>query len=635
MFEEFYKKKKISLRTQKKRSNFLEPEEVLFHDKAQSKADEDKLYRLEVSFGSWGLKMIGWLGGLILVLVLISIFNHSIVEGEKFRLRAQNNSLKFITIPSDRGVIYDRFGKVLASNSVAFDLVFLPSYLPVDMEERGNQLNTLREKLDLSDEDWSKMMDIKPSQFFEGVVLKNNLSSSEAIVLESSLADFSAVQVIKQPKRQYRDSKAFSHVLGYLGRASEEDLALNPEVSNFDKIGQAGLEKSYDDILRGKSGRIAISRDARQNILGETIDRSPQGGDNLHTTLDADFQEFLYERLDKQIKSIDSSGGAVAIAMDSETGEILALVSYPVFDIEEMSSSLSQEDFDLLLRSKEKPFFNRAISGLYSPGSTLKPIIALAALEENIINPTDKVITNGRLVIPNPYNPDYPSVFVDWKNHGMVDMYSAIARSSNVYFYIVGGGFEDFKGLGINKIAEYLESFDFNSLTGIDISGENSSLVPRPENKDIWRIGDTYNTSIGQGDVLVSPIRLLVALNSIVNEGKVLTPILNSNSSKNLEALSFELENLEEVKKGMIETVESSEGTGRILNDLPFSSGGKSGTAQIFNNTQLNALFFSFAPAKDPKVSLLVLIEKAKDGALNATPVIKDALMWYFENRGF
>jgi len=365
-------------------------------------------------------------------------------------------------------------------------------------------------------------------------------------------------------------------------------------------------------------------------------------------TVDKEFQEYLYNRLRNQVNSLGGERGALAIAIDSESGAVLALVSYPGFNANSFSTGISQDDFNALVKAKTKPLFNRTITGLYSPGSTIKPLMAAAALEEGIIDPNKKIETHGSISIPNPYDPEHPSIFPDWKNHGYVNMFDAIARSSNVYFYTIGGGFGDIAGLGINRIGTYLKKFGFDQLSGIDLTNEDFGSIPTPENKkgDIWRIGDTYHVSIGQGDLLVTPIRLLIDLNSLVNGGKIMKPYLlasvsdpdgktiKENKPEALLENFLKPETAATIKKAMIQTVTSPSGTGYVLNDLPFTVGGKSGTAQIEANTKVNALFFAFAPTDHPKISLLVLVENAKEGALNAIPVVKDSLLWYYQNRG-
>jgi penicillin-binding protein 2 len=632
-----------------RKNSFLEPEEVLFNKEALSRlAPEENIQKLEVEVGKWGLKLLSYLGVFLFLGSLFFVFYFNVIKSDYFKASAEKNSLKYISIPAERGLIYDRFGKPLLYNKPVFDLVFFPNYLPIEEEKRNELFIKVETEVGYSIGEIKEIIENQPGAFLKSFILKSDLTNQEVIGLESAFVGYPAIQVIRQDVRDYDSPLSFSHLLGYLGRVSADDLKKDSKLLDFERIGKAGLESFYENELRGEPGQITVLRDASMQILGQSTGAEPTAGNNLYLSIDKEFQEYLYNRLRQQVYSLGGERGAVGIVMDTQTGEILSLVSYPGFDNNSFSVGISQKEYSSLVNSKSQPLFNRVIAGAYNPGSTLKPLMAAAGLEEDLIDPSKKIETHGFLSIPNPYNPESPSIFPDWKNHGYVNMYDAIARSSNVYFYILGGGFGGVEGLGIDRIAQYLEKFGFDKLTGLDIAGENTGFVPTPENKkdDIWRIGDTYHASIGQGDVLATPIRLLTDLNYMVNGGCILKPYLVKKITDSQENIKSEAqsscfaeniikkENLDLVKKAMIETVESSNGTGKTLNDLPFTSGGKSGTAQTASNTKLNALFFAFAPAENPKISMLILIENAKDGALNAIPVAKDALLWYYQNRG-
>ncbi len=640
----FRRYKKIS-----RKNNFLEPEEVLFNKEALSRlAPEENIQKLEVEVGKWGLKLLSYAGVLLFLGSLFFIFYFNVIKADYFKASAEKNSLKYIAVPAERGLIYDRFNKPLLYNKPVFDLVFLPNYLPVKEGERNELFTKIEVEIGYSTEQIKELIKSQPGAFLKSFVLKSDLTNQEVIGWESAFVGYPAIQVIRQDIRDYDSPASFSHLLGYLGRVSAEDLEKDSSLLDYERIGKTGIESFYEGELRGESGQITVLRDASMKILGQSTGANPIAGNNLYLSIDKEFQEYLYNRLRQQVHSLGGERGAVGIVMDTQTGEIISLVSYPGFDNNAFSAGISQNEYSSLINSKSQPLFNRVISGAYNPGSTIKPIMALAGLEENLIDPDKKIETHGFISIPNPYNPENPSIFPDWKNHGYVNMYDAIARSSNVYFYIVGGGLGDIEGLGIDRIAQYLGKFGFDKITGLDIVGEGTGYIPTPENKkdDIWRIGDTYHASIGQGDVLVTPIRLLTDLNSIINGGCILKPYLVKKITDNQENIKSETqssclseniikkENLDLVRRAMVETVKSPNGTGKSLNDLPFTSGGKSGTAQTASNTKLNALFFAFAPAENPKISMLILIENVKDGALNAIPVAKDALLWYYQNRG-
>ncbi|MFA4990947.1 MAG: penicillin-binding protein 2, partial [Candidatus Paceibacterota bacterium] len=566
-------------------------------------------------------------------------------KGDEYQQIAQKNALKSIPIIADRGLIFDNHNRVLVYNQEVFDLVFFPAYLPVDKIEREKILKKIEEKSEIAAA--INKENLEEDNPLESIILQSNLSREEAIRWESYFAGYPAVQVIRQNLRQYTSPLAFSHILGYVGRVSAEDIQKNPLYSNFVKIGKAGLESFYEDNLRGQDGEIKVLRNAYMEILGQSVVKEPVAGNNLYLTIDADLQEYSYKTLARQIDNLGKERGGVVIVSDPQSGEILSLVSYPGYDINSLSKGITQKEFETLINSKVTPLFNRTVSGLYNPGSTIKPIIAIAALEENIIDPFKKIETHGYITIPNPYFPDRPSIFVDWRNNGVVNMQDAIARSSNVYFYIIGGGYENFVGLGIERIRNYLEKFQFNLVTGIDLPAEKVSNIPDEKSKNPWRIGDTYNVSIGQGDLLTTPIRLITSLNVMVNGGKILRPHLLDHIADNNQRTIFQNEiqvakdnfldpkNIEIVKEGMRKTVTSPLGTAHTLIDLPFSIGGKSGSAQTSGNTKTNALFYAFAPYDDPQISVLILIEDVPEGSLNAIPVAKDILMWYYKNRGF
>ncbi|HOD96645.1 MAG TPA: penicillin-binding protein 2 [Candidatus Paceibacterota bacterium] len=636
----FKKNKKV-----KRESDFLEVEEILFNKEAVSKLKEEELSRLEVSIGKWGLNSIFLFGIFLLIFALGLVGYLNFAKGDEYQQIAQKNALKSIPIIADRGLIFDNHNRVLVYNQEVFDLVFFPAYLPVDKIEREKILKKIEEKPEIAAA--INKENLEEDDPLESIILQSNLSREEAIRWESYFAGYSAVQVIRQNLRQYTSPLAFSHILGYVGRVSAEDIQKNPLYSNFVKIGKAGLESFYEDNLRGQDGEIKVLRNAYMEILGQSVVKEPVAGNNLYLTIDADLQEYSYKTLARQIDNLGKERGGVVIVSDPQSGEILSLVSYPGYDINSLSKGITQKEFETLINSKVTPLFNRTVSGLYNPGSTIKPIIAIAALEENIIDPFKKIETHGYITIPNPYFPDRPSIFVDWRNNGVVNMQDAIARSSNVYFYIIGGGYEDFVGLGIERIRNYLEKFQFNLVTGIDLPAEKVSNIPDEKSKNPWRIGDTYNVSIGQGDLLTTPIRLITSLNVMINGGKILRPYLLDHIADNNQRTIFQNEiqvakdnflnskNIEIVKEGMRKTVTSPLGTAHTLIDLPFSVGGKSGSAQTSGNTKTNALFYAFAPYDDPQISVLILIEDVPEGSLNAIPVAKDILMWYYKNRGF
>ncbi|MBX4215834.1 hypothetical protein KW797_02715, partial [Candidatus Parcubacteria bacterium] len=328
--------------------------------------------------------------------------------------------------------------------------------------------------------------------------------------------------------RAYRDTDGISELLGYVAHPKKDSSGLYWQTEVF---GREGIEREYDTLLKGTTGKKLVETDAHGEIVSEGLVELPHNGDNITLSVDARVQEELYKRMRALAAQVGFTSGA-GIIMDVETGELLAMASYPEYSSTLLSSGGNSAAIEALLRDPRKPFLNRAVSGLYTPGSIVKPYVALGALQEGIISPDKQILSTGSISIPNPYYPDQKSTFKDWKAHGLVDMRRAIAVSSDVYFYTVGGGFGDQEGLGIEKIDEYARRFGLAEPTGIDLPGEAEGAIPTPSWKaenfkgERWFIGDTYHTAIGQYGFQVTPLQMARAVAAIANEGTLVTPHL-------------------------------------------------------------------------------------------------------------
>jgi penicillin-binding protein 2 len=333
------------------------------------------------------------------------------------------------------------------------------------------------------------------------------------------------------------------------------------------------------------------------------------------------------------------------VAMNPKTGAIIAMISFPSYDPSVFLSDPVK--VNEIIENSLQPLFNRAISGLYSPGSTIKPVIAIAALEEGVIDEKEEIYAGGYLKIPHPYIPGTYSIFHDNKVHGWTDLRKAIAESVNVYFYIVGGGYENKEGLGIRRILKWWQIFGLGQKTGIDLPGENSGFLPSPENKyktnpldTIWRLGDTYNVSIGQGDLLVTPLQITLwtaalATNKLVKP-YIVQRIIDQNGKivfEHKEEIVWQgvlnQDKLKAVQEGMRGTV--TYGTGKYLSDLPYKIAGKSGTPEILGKKKLNAIFTGYAPYEDPEIVLTILIEEVPIGSVAVLPLYKEVIKAYFQ----
>lgn len=416
------------------------------------------------------------------------------------------------------------------------------------------------------------------------------------------------------PKRSYIDTPGFSHILGYVSYPKKDNSGFFYQ-ENFD--GKDGVEQIYNTELSGKNGLKLTETNARGDIESESTVLMPNNGEKLILSIDHRVNESMSKQIRLLSEKANFSGGA-GVMMDVETGEIIALTSFPEFDSESVSLG-DTETFKRFSEDKRTPFLNRVVSGTYTPGSIVKIFIALGVLSENLVDPNKNFYSSGKIEVPNPYNKEEKSVFVDWKAHGYVDMKRAIAVSSNVYFYIVGGGFEGQKGLGITNIEKYMRMFGFGNLTGIEFNGEREGTIPNPTwkaenfNGDDWRLGDTYHTAIGQYGFQVTPIQAVRAVAAIANNGKLMTPQLlsvasSTDASVKWSDLPISPSYFQIVREGMKRATE--EGTARAMNMKDLAIGAKTGTAEIgLTKKYVNSWAIGFFPYDKPKYAFALLME--------------------------
>jgi len=576
---------------------------------------------------------------LLLFVVFAKTFYLSIIKHQFYAKKAEANINNFNIKIAPRGIIYDAFGKPLVKNVPTFNVFVLPFYLPANEAEKEKILQIVGNILNINVNEIIQEIKIKKFSPYDKILLKSDINQKEFINLNTQ--NLEGIEIVSTYKTITTKPYQFSHLIGHTNLVNSSDIEKNSNLSIEDSIGRNGLEAYYDNYLRGVNGKKVYITNASGNIEGKKIEEEEKPGLNLNTYIDSEFQTYFYNALYQTLKDLGRNVG-VGIALNPQNGQVLALFNIPSFETDKVASYLNEPN---------NPLFNRAISGLYSPGSTIKPLVALGALVSGILDPHHQIFSPGYIYVPNPYNPDKPTKFLDWQYQGWIDMYSAIARSSDVYFYAIGGGYGDQKGLGIKRLKEWWQKFLLDKKTGIDLPDEKNGFLPDPEwkekiKKSIWRIGDTYNVSIGQGDLLVTPIGLLNYIAAIANGGVIYKPqivknITDQNGNIVLEFqpqiladLRNEIKNyIREVQKGMEDAVLKPYGTAYLLHDLPFQVAAKTGSAQIENNTKINAFFVGYAPASNPQIAILILVENAKEGSLNVVPVAKDVFLWYYKNR--
>ena len=404
--------------------------------------------------------------------------------------------------------------------------------------------------------------------------------------------------------------------------------------------GKDGLEKEYNDKIKGENGSKIIEINAKGVVHSENIINAPKQGSDLITSIDSRIQMKLFAFIKNLAESNGFTGG-VGIIMNVLNGEIIASTSFPEYDSEIISLGKDTNKINNYITDKRKFFLDRTVSGLYTPGSIVKPFLSLGALAEKVIDPDKKILSTGSISIPNPYFPDQKTIFKDWRVNGWTNMMEALAVSSDIYFYEIGGGFENQKGLGIENIEKYAKLFGFGDKTGVDLPDETKGIIPSPEWKkanfkgDAWRIGNTYHTAIGQYGFQVTPMEMARAVSAIANNGKLLTPhfILGDAQKENqVSIVDFKKEYFDVVQSGMRQAV--TYGTATALNAPYVEVAAKTGTAQLgVNKNKVNSWVIGFFPYENPKYAFAVMMESGPStNSVSAFTVMRELLDWMFLN---
>ncbi|MGC9605787.1 MAG: penicillin-binding transpeptidase domain-containing protein [Minisyncoccia bacterium] len=436
------------------------------------------------------------------------------------------------------------------------------------------------------------------------------------------------------PQREYATTTGLSHVLGYVQYPSKDK---NGFYYQNDFEGVDGVEKYYNDRLTGENGSRLVEVDAHGDVISQNVVKPPQAGETVKLSIDSRVQSALYQNIRAIASEYGFTGGA-GVIMDVKTGEILAMTSYPEYGSQVMSDKTDQNAIRAALANKNLPFLDRAVGGLYTPGSIVKPYVAMGVLNENIISPTDVIVTTGSISVPNPYDPKVMNVFRDWSDLGPLDLYHAIAMSSDAYFYTVGGGYKDQKGLGIANIDKYLAMFGLGEAIPDSFTTGPSGLVSSPAWKQAtfnepWFLGDTYHTVIGQYGTQVTPVQIVRAMGAIANEGTLLVPTILAGDGPHVErTIDLPKADFDVVHKGMRLGVEI--GTSGALNEPFVAVAGKSGTAELgVSKASVNSWITGFWPYSDPHYAFAVTLEHGSvHNLIGAAAAMKAELEWMDAN---
>jgi len=627
-------KNKYSINWKNKES--IELEDVLLDSKL---GEENKI---DDSFNDEHTKGIKKIFFVILLILFLQTGYLQIIKSGYYSEISQKNYTRTFAIKSSRGIIYDKNQEQIVFNVPIFDLTIIPFDFFKNKggakDEIEKRISALSKIIKVDEDNFRNKIDEADPFSFQPFLILGNISKKDALIMEEEIKEINGVKLEKSAIRNYVDGNYLSNIIGYNGRINENELEKNPNYLLNDIIGKNGLELFYEKQLRGTYGWQEIEVDSFGREVKLIRKENPQPGSNLVLNIDFGLQKKIYEELEKITDKIKTEAGAAAVAINPKNGAVLALVSFPSYNNNLFAEGISNSEYSELINDEFNPLFNRAISGEYPPGSTIKPLIGAAALQEKIISP-NRIIIGGEAIYVGSYR------FLDWKVHGPVNLTKAIAQSCNVYFYTVGGGYGDIEGLGIERIKKYSNLFGFGNLLNIDIPMEKPGLVPDKEwmksvKNEKWYIGNTYHVSIGQGDVLTTPLQIAAYTAAIANGGKLFQPqivdkIINDDGDlvedvkpEIIRSNFIDSENIEWIQKGMRENV--IYGSGVSLSTLPIEAAGKTGTAQYYGNQKTHAWYIAYAPYDDPKIAIAVIVEGGGEGHTAAVPVVKEVLRWYF-----
>ena len=582
---------------------------------------------------------------LLVIIISLRFFYLQIFQYDFYKLKASNNSIRTIPIEPARGLIFDRNDKVIAANQLTYNLE-LNKKSQYDLDELARKLTPI---VKITRDDINKYQKILANDpFLDTVAIKTDLTDEEVAAFTANRYLYDGIQLIIRQKRFYSYAQITSHLVGHIHRINKADIKTLQANNKYQRyfasrhMGKTGIESSYEDVIHGYPGYKQIEVNAKNEIIQTLVTVPPIDGSNINLTIDIELQKIAFN-------AFKNKKGAL-VAIDVNNGEILAYVSQPGFDPNFFIDGINKDAWSKLNNAKSKPLLDRVIRGLYPPGSTLKPFVALAALENDIRKPPFKINDPGYFTMPNG-----SKTFNDWKKggHGIVDMAEAIKVSCDTFFY--GLGLE----LGIKRINQSLEQYFFGRKTGIDMHNERSGLLADEawkKNKfnKPWYGGETAITAIGQGFTQVTPLQLAYATALIANPKLDQKPHLLLYSEKkalyknNQPPPPVNEKNIKLIQDAMTDVTQDG-GTAAFLGkDIAYKIAAKTGTAQVFSlkgqeydeenlpeRLKDHALFIAYAPAEQPKIALAVIVENGGHGGTTAGPIAKQVFDYYIKLNNF
>lgn len=675
---------------------------------------------------NWRVNFFMGVIGVAFLIFIGRLFFIQIIEGEKYQAQAEENRISEVSVATQRGVIYDRNGIVLAQNTASYNIAITPANLPDDEAEKQAIYREISDLTGLpvhkgdievdplincgTNLGISEMIEIGLSyQPYNSVLVQCGVDVELALIIEERAIDMPGVSIETEPMREYPIGESVSSLIGFLGPIPEaqEDLYVDEGfVANRDKVGYAGLELYFDEELRGVPGKRVVEVDVGGQVTRDIEQQvAPEPGENIVLTIDVRFQEAVYEILKDEIKLWNDWLGkteytsGVVVAMNPKTGEILAMVNWPTYENNRMASFIPAYYYEQLSQDSTKPLVNHAVGSEVPAGSVFKLVTAIGSLNEGVITPDTIVETPGVLVVDQKFYEGESSnltiEYVDWNRAGFgsLNVVGGIQNSSNVFFYKVGGGFEDEipEGLGICRLGEYARALGYGDYTGIELLEDGDGLIPDPTWKRInqgenWATGDTYLASVGQGYIIVTPLQVVMSASTIANDGKLMQPTLlyqiQDSEGNVIEDFSPEMKwDITDPETPMITKFENPAGIGSckalvdeagnevkvsveskyidvvqqgmrmavlegtladIFENSNISAAGKTGTAEYCDDVASSlgkcnygawpshAWTLSYAPYEDPEIAVVAFVYNGTEGSTVAGPIVEKVLRTYF-----
>lgn len=570
------------------------------------------------------------------LLLAVGYYRIQVLQGTHYQVLGERVRTKTNVIKASRGLIFDRANRLVTRNLPAYDLELIKDEMTEPWETFLPRLSQfLRQDPEILDRQFRKACGRHGG---EPIVLMKNIDFGEVVRIWRNRTRYPGISIDVTTRRDYTHPSLLSHVLGYVGEATDQDLAENDHLRMGDMVGKRGIERAYDHLLTGREGELLGHINSQGQFFEERILRPPEPGVDLFLTIDLELQDLAAREMGDNCGTI--------LLMDLRNGEILVLYSSPTYDLSLFSQRISAQQWQDLLSQSNHPLFNRPLQGLYAPGSIFKLVTALAALKRNVCTPQTKVTCTGSFSY-------YGRTFHchDRNGHGDVDLMDAITESCNVYFYHLA------KEIGAQALAETAQELGFGVTTGIDLIGEKEGVVPSPHWKnqqlgEIWYPGETLSFAIGQGDLQATPLQLLQLMALIAGDGTAKIPHLIKKYRrwdavtpaplKERKPCDIPAHCFDVVKAAMWRVVNLDDGTGSKAAIPGLDVCGKTGTAQLITFTNdageredrfKNAWFAGFAPRQNPEVAVIVLVEHASAGGLNAAPIARQILNAYFRKK--